>query len=119
LGPAKFVRRPKVSLDSQTLGLDWDEVSRLWKAAWRVGPREAALVGLLFFDGLRVSEACNAMLEQIGTYGDHVILKVRRKGGKENDVPLSPATQRAIAQLVGERDSGPVFQGNGRVFALP
>src|SRR3954447_3906918 len=84
--PVASVRRPKVSDDSQAVGLTSDELRRLLTAAAAHSPRSAALVTLLTFCGLRISEALGADIRDYG----HRVLKVTRKGGKPARVPLTP-----------------------------
>ena len=55
--PVANVRRPKVSEDSPTIGLDAKELDRLLTAAENDGPRSAAHVSLLVYNGLRIDEA--------------------------------------------------------------
>ena len=59
--PVANVRRPKVSDDSSTVGLTADELDKLLTAAEAHGPRSAALVSLLVYNGLRIAEvlACD------------------------------------------------------------
>ena len=58
--PAKHVRRPKVSMESTTLGLDRAQLGAMLYTAERARPTEYALVCLLGLNGLRVTEACEA-----------------------------------------------------------
>jgi len=55
--PVANVRRPKVSEDSPTIGLDAGELDRLLTAAESDGTTSAALVSLLIYNGLRIDEA--------------------------------------------------------------
>ena len=57
--PAQYVRRPRVSADSQALGLDRMQLGTLVAVARGSGPMDAALITLLGLLGLRVSEACS------------------------------------------------------------
>lgn len=110
--PAAHVRRPKVSQESTTLGLDRDELGRFLVQAGLMGGREHALACLLGLNGLRVSEACNTDIENISMERGHHTLLVDRKGGKRVIIPLAPRTFRAILAVVGERKSGPILEGN-------
>ncbi len=93
--PVASVRRPKVSDDSQAIGLTADEPHRLLTAAAAHSPRSAALVTLLTFCGLRISEALGADLRHYGHDHGHRVLKVTRKGGKTARMPLGPPVVRA------------------------
>jgi integrase/recombinase XerD len=109
--PATHVRRPKVSLESTTLGLDREELGRFLTAAELAGDRAHALACLLGLNGLRVSEACNTSIENIGLERSHHTLLIDRKGGKRAVIPLAPRTHQAILLVVEGRDTGPILSG--------
>ena len=109
--PATNVRRPKVDNESRTLGLDRTELSAFMVQAGIGTQREHALLSLLALNGLRVSEALNADIEDLGYERGHHILAITRKGGKRAVVPLAPRTARAVRLYIGERASGPIFLG--------
>jgi integrase len=70
---------------------------------------------VLALNGLRISEAIGAEIEDLGLERGHRTLTIRRKGGKVVTIPLAPRTARAIDLAVGERCDGPIFVGdNGR-----
>jgi integrase/recombinase XerD len=75
------------------------------------GGRDHALISLLALNGLRVSEALGADIEDPGLERGHRTLTIVRKGGKVVTVPLAPRTARAIDLAVGERCDGPIFVG--------
>jgi integrase/recombinase XerD len=60
-------------------------------------------------NGLRVSEATGADIEQLGLERGHRTLTITRKGGKVVTIPLAPRTARAIDLATGERCDGPIF----------
>ena len=107
--PAVHVRRPRVDYESHAVGLDRNEVGALLVAAGLGTPPEHALVSLLALNGLRVSEAIGADIEDLSVQRGHRTLTITRKGGKKALVPLAPRTARAIDLAVGERCEGPVF----------
>ena len=78
-------------------------------AAGRGSAAEHALISLLALNGLRVSEATGADIENLGTGRGHRTLAVVRKGGKKAVIPLAPRTARAIDLAIGERCEGPIF----------
>ena len=80
-------------------------------AAGLGAPGEHALISLLALNGLRVSEATGASIENLGVERGHRTLVVTRKGGKVVTIPLAPRTARAIDLAVGERVDGPIFGG--------
>ena len=67
------------------------------------------LISLLALNGLRVSEATGADIEQLGLERGHRTLTITRKGGKVVTIPLAPRTARAIDLAIAERREGPVF----------
>lgn len=107
--PVARVRRPKVADDSPRLGLDREQMHALLEAAETDGPRSAALVALLGLNGLRISEALEVDVADLGVERGHRTLRMRRKGGRVATAPLAPRTAAAVDELVGERTRGPIF----------
>lgn len=107
--PVASVRRPKVSDESQAIGLTADELRRLLTAAASHSRRSAALVTLLTFCGLRISEALGADVRDYGHDHGHRVLKVTRKGGKTARVALAPPVIRALDEYLDGRSEGPIF----------
>lgn len=107
--PMTRVRRPRVSEDSPRLGIDREQTRALLDAAEASNPRDAALACLLALNGLRVSEALAADVDDLGHERGHRTLRVTRKGGKVATVPLAPHTAAAVERLVCDRASGPIF----------
>jgi len=107
--PVEHVKRPKVGSDSQSTGLDKDELRALIAAAEHDSSRTHALVLLLGLNGLRISEALSANVEDLSTERGHRVLKIVRKGGKQATVPLAPRTAEAVDALVAGRTEGPIF----------
>ena len=104
--PTQRIRRPRVDDESPTLGLDRAELARFLAAAERVGPRAYALACLLALNGLRVSEACGADVDDLDQVRGHRVLAVTRKRGKRAHVPLAPRTIAALEDLVGDATEG-------------
>jgi integrase/recombinase XerD len=107
--PAAHVRRPRVDYESHAVALDRNELGALLVAAGLGPPCEHALISLLALNGLRVSEATGADIEQLGLERGHRTLTVSRKGGKVVTISLAPRTARAIDLAIGDRTDGPVF----------
>lgn len=103
------VRRPKVSDDSATVGLTAEELDRLLTAAEAHGPRSAALVSLLVYNGLRIAEVLACDIEHFTHQRGHRVLRIVRKGGKASTEPLAPIVLHTLETYVGERTSGPIF----------
>jgi integrase/recombinase XerD len=110
--PAAHVRRPRLDYKSHATGLDRNELGELLVAAGLGPPGEHALISLLALNGLRVSEATGANIENLSVERGHRTLVITRKGGKVVTVPLAPRTARAIDLAVGERVGGPIFLGS-------
>ena len=113
--PAANVRRPKVDVESRTLGLDRNELGALLVQAGLGSARDHALISLLALNGLRVSEALGADVESMDMDRGHRTLAIVRKGGKHVTIPLAPRTARTLDLYLGERTTGPIFLGaNGQ-----
>jgi hypothetical protein len=115
--PAAHVRRPRLDYESHATALDRNELGALLVAAGLGPPPEHALISLLALNGLRISEATGADIEQLalGLERAQRTLTITRKGGKVVTIPLAPRTARAIDLAVGERTEGPLFlAANGR-----
>ncbi|MGY3382105.1 integrase/recombinase XerD [Arthrobacter sp. TE12231] len=99
--PVELVKRPKVDPDhSGTEGLSKDQARALLAAARADGPRSHALVSLLLFTGVRLSEALNASTTDYGHDTGHRTLSIRRKGGKDGKVAVpAPAVEALNAYL--------------------
>jgi site-specific recombinase XerD len=113
--PARNVRRPKIPYESSISGLDRNELGAFLVEAGLVGGRDHALACLLALNGLRVSEALGADIDDLGMERGHHTLLVHRKGGKTVLVPLAPRTARTVYLAVADRTAGPIFiMGDGR-----
>ena len=106
--PAQYVRRPKVH-PPQGRGLDRGELGRFLFTAERVDRHHAALAVLLGLNGLRVTEACDTNIEDLGFDRGHRILKIIGKGNKPAIIPLVPRTARTIDLAIGERTTGAIL----------
>ena len=65
--PALNVRRPKVHDESRTLGLDRNELGALLVQAGLGDLHDGALITLLALNGLRISEALNADIDDLSS----------------------------------------------------
>lgn len=109
VNPCAKVKRPEVSDDSMTAGLDAAEARALLAAAEASGNlRSSAIVRLLLQTGIRVSELCAANTGDLSYERGHRTVIVTRKGGKRQKLPIGPTAARALdAYLRGRR--GPLF----------
>jgi integrase/recombinase XerD len=132
------VRRPRLDDDSQRLGVDRAEGTDLLAAAraavtaaaaapvrpaghpeerrqdcLRRAHRDHLLACLLLLDGLRISEALGLDSEDLGTVRSHRVARVRRKGGRHQDVVLAPRTAGVLDDYLEARGdaatSGPLL----------
>ena len=106
--PAQYVRRPKVH-PSEGRGLDRGELGRFLFTAERVDRHHAALAVLLGLNGLRVTEACETNIEDLGFDRGHRTLRIVGKGNKPAVIPLVPRTARTIDLAAGDRRDGPIL----------
>ena len=107
--PAAHIRRPRLDYESHATQLDRNELGALLFAAGLGTPAEHALISLLALNGLRVSEATGADIQNLGIERGQRTLVVTCKGGKVVTIPLAPRTAWAIDLAVGERADGPIF----------
>lgn len=112
VNPVAKVKRPKVSNDSQTLGLDKGDAGAFLAAAEAAGPRDYALACLLVLNGLRVSEALGIDVDAIRAERGHAVVDVTGKGDKVRPVVLAPMTIHAVESATVGRESGPVLVDN-------
>ncbi len=90
---AVHVRRPRLDYESHAVGLDRNELGAFLVAAGLSSPRDHALCSLLAMNGLRISEALGADIDQLGLERGHRRLVVHRRGGKTVTIPLAPRTR--------------------------
>jgi site-specific recombinase XerD len=107
--PLEFVRRPKISDESQTLGLDRMELGAFIAEGAAAGVTDHALACLLGLLGLRVGEACAINIGDLAFERGHRTVTVLGKGAKLALVPLPPRVARAVDQAAGGRNYGPVL----------
>jgi integrase/recombinase XerD len=107
--PAQYVRRPKVH-PAEGHGMDQGELGAFLFTAERFDAAHAALAVLLGLNGLRVSEACSANVEDLGFERGHRTLRIMGKGDKPAVIPLVPRTARTVDLAVGERSEGPILR---------
>ena len=110
--PCEKVRRPKVSDISTRLGLTLESARKVVGAVEAMSPKHRAAVALMLFGGLRASEACGVVAEDIGEELGHTVLIVRGKGGVLGKVVLPPAAMRLLADAleVARKDGGTLLR---------
>jgi integrase/recombinase XerD len=119
----KFVAAPAVPRDGKTVGLSEVDCRRLLNAPSLVRPdglpcpvgyRDQALLAVLAYSGCRVGELVRLKVRDYKTSGEHRILNITGKGGKERITPLHlEAVEKLSAWLgvLGADPAGPLFPG--------
>lgn len=114
--PVAHVRRPKVGSESPSTGFDRSELRALLATATakaatgeRQARRNAALLTILAYTGIRIGELLGADVEDLDSERGHRVLRITRKGGRHARVALTPVAARALAHYVSDRSSGPLF----------
>jgi integrase/recombinase XerD len=107
--------RPRVP--RHATGLDRNEVGAMLVAAGVAGSRDHALIRLLALNGLRVSEAVGANIEDLGLERGHRTLTILRKGGKVVTIPWhrgrpGPSIWRSANAATGRTSSDPMGSGS-------
>jgi integrase/recombinase XerD len=119
--PCAFVRRPAPAAEkqNQARSISRAQATTLLTAARGRSALHELLVCLLFFNGLRASEAAAAQIEDLGEHAGHRVLRVCGKGETERNhrVPLNAPTITALERWQPERariagvaaDAGPLL----------
>jgi integrase/recombinase XerD len=105
--PCAIVERPKPAADeqNQARALSRPQAAELLAAARTRSTLRELLACLLFFNGLRVSEAASADVEDLDEHQGHRVLRVRGKGKTEKNhrVPLNGPTITALGRWLNQR----------------
>ncbi|WP_331756752.1 tyrosine-type recombinase/integrase [Streptomyces decoyicus] len=109
--PFQHVERPLVDDESATQSLNLDEARRLLSTAEASGLRTYALISVLLHCGLRVSEVCAADCSDLVRKNDGPAIRVKRKGGKKQNIDLPAQVDTALKEYRGDR-RGPLFLGD-------
>ena len=108
--PTLGTKRPKPSTESQTLGLEKEQVDAMLAVAERKGRREYALIMLMATSGLRASEVCTLDTGDLVRDAGEWMLRVVRKGETDHQlVPITDVAARALRRHMRGR-RGPMFQ---------
>jgi site-specific recombinase XerD len=102
--PVSGADRPYVSRDhSATVGLSPSEVDALLYAAMLDSPRHHALLTLMADLGLRVGEAINLEMADLGHERGHRTVRFLGKGGRLRRRALAPGTADALDRYLSQR----------------
>lgn len=107
--PVEHVRRPKVSTESQTVGLSQSEAVALLAAAKADSTRAYALVTLLLHTAARIGETLDLTVADLGTDGGYRVARFVGKGGKVKVAPLAAPVVAALDALLMGRQDGYLF----------
>jgi integrase/recombinase XerD len=107
--PMDHVNRVTLPRESSTNGLRRGEMHDVLRAAEDKSPRLHALLKLLGLNGMRISEALGIDIEHLGMERGWHTVRILRKGGKYQTLPLAPPTAWAIDVYKGRRTTGPLF----------
>ncbi len=111
--PFARVRRPKVSnQQGTTVALTAADARRLLAAAEAAGPRTHVAVQVLLATAVRASELLGLDVAQVGVADGSRTIKVKRKGGHSETVPLPDRVAHDVDALIGDRKKGPLFAGD-------
>jgi integrase len=91
--PRPHVRRPRLDYESHATALGRNELGAILVTAGLSPPAEHALISLLALNGLRVSEATGADIEQLGL----------ERGHRTPVITRTPSTPGAAARRAGGR----------------
>lgn len=107
--PMAHVERPQIPRESTREGLTRTELADLVRLAELSSPQDHALISVLGYNGLRISECLGIDIEAIGRRQGQPGVPVVRKGGKVQFVPFAFSTAWAVDKAIGDRTSGPLF----------
>jgi integrase/recombinase XerD len=109
--PVMSVTRPSTEGRLSEPALEEQEAQALLDAAAALGPKVAALVGLLLLDGLKLGEVLSLDTGDLSGTGDGTVAAVTRRGVRQQ-VPLDQRTASAITVYLAGRTSGPLLLGD-------
>lgn len=116
--PMEFIDTPKIP-ERQPVYLSDEErrvifdTAKNWTYTIR-GKRDYAIISLLYFAGLRVSELVNLNASDVHRDGESVSLRIIGKGNKERKVPLRAEAQEALNIWLQNRPS--THENNPAIF---
>lgn len=114
----KYVKAPSVPRDGKTVGLSPKACRLLLEAAddeTPVGLRDRAILAVLSYSACRVGELVTLRVRDFRENGEHRVLSIYGKGGKERVLPLHvEAIERLFAWLtiagITDDRKGPLFR---------
>jgi site-specific recombinase XerD len=111
--PAAHIKRPSVGDYAATAAMDPRQAARFAAAAQTLGAMPYVAVRILLGRGLRATELVGLDVDDVVEHFGYVTITVTHKGGKRQELPLSPATghlvREYIAGYLGGRSAGPLI----------
>lgn len=123
--PVRGVRRPKLTDEPRSTGLETEQLRRFLAASEQLHPMIHAVTCLLAFNGLRASEPGSINADDLATVRGHRTVAVLRKARAEKTrLPLAPVTAAALdawlplrAEFVAQHaDEFAQMDGGGPLF---
>lgn len=109
--PTLMMRMPRWHVDRSTIAYTTPrQTEELLATAAATSPAHHAMIALMAYLGLRISEVCRVQIEDLHeTPLGYVVLTGIRKGGRPYEAPLPIPLLRIITAATGDRTSGPVI----------
>lgn len=107
--PMVHIKRPAIPRVSTTQGLTRTEFADVLRVAEAATSRDHLLICWLGLNGMRVSEACGIDIEHISRQKGQHVVRILRKGGKHQQLPMAPRTSWQLELVVAHRTEGPVL----------
>jgi site-specific recombinase XerD len=104
--PAAHIKRPSVGDYAATAAMDTRQAARFVAAALTLGPMPYVAVRILLGRGLRATELVGLDVRDIVDHFGYTTITVTHKGGKRQELPLSPATGHLVRSYVVEHLAG-------------
>lgn len=96
-----FAKSPKVGQDPSYNVLNKEELARMLNAAYRESARDYIMISVLAGCGLREGEVVEIRLGDFQEVEENqALLKVRGKGGRIRNIPISPALWQAVQRYI-------------------
>jgi integrase/recombinase XerD len=109
--PAANVRRPPHSREPASITLTARQARQLLGYVDDLADtRPSVIVRLLAETGMRVGELLGARAEDLAMDDGHYILRITRKGGRKQALPVAPTTRHRIALHLTGRTEGYIVQ---------
>lgn len=96
-----FAKSPKVSEDPSYNVLNKEELSRMLNEAYRESARDYLMISVMAGCGLREGEVVEIRLGDFQEVDEEqVLLRVRGKGNKTRNIPISPALWQSVQRYI-------------------